>query len=108
MLTSRLGPALAKLNPDLPPEAIESAIEQLTRDRSALSPVQANREIYRLLKNGIKVELANVAVSYAPSPQPSPKGRGSKAERARGNEESIVRVKVIDWENPANNEFFLA
>src|SRR5688572_11285380 len=53
VLTLHLRQALRRLNPDLPHEAIESAIEQLTRDRSAMSPVQANREIYMLLKNGV-------------------------------------------------------
>ena len=101
VLTSRLRPALVKLNPDLPLEAIESAIEQLTRDRSAMSAVQANRDIYRLVKNGARVDLSGSQVSYAPSPQPSPRGRGSK-------EESVARVRVIDWDNPANNDFFLA
>src|SRR5436190_24186920 len=47
VLTFRLRPALEKLNPDLPSVAIESAIEQLTLDRSAMSSVQANRETYR-------------------------------------------------------------
>jgi len=88
VLTSRLRPALAKLNPSLPSEAIESAIEQLTRDRSAMSAVQANREVYHLLKNGVRVELSGSA-------------------KRKGNEDSIARVKVIDWDNPANNDFFL-
>src|SRR5437867_3679157 len=65
VLTSRLRPALAKLNPDLPLEAIESAIEQLARDRSAMSAVHANREIYKLLKNGVRVDLSGM---QAPSP----------------------------------------
>src|SRR5687768_12323509 len=61
VLTSRLRPALKILNPDLPAEAIESAIEQLARDRSAMSAVQANREIYTLLKNGVRVDLPSTA-----------------------------------------------
>jgi type I site-specific restriction-modification system R (restriction) subunit len=43
------------LNPDLPSEAIELTIEDLTRDRSIMSPANANREVYRSLKNGVKV-----------------------------------------------------
>ena len=66
-----------------------------------MSAVQANRDIYRLVKNGARVDLSGSQVSYAPSPQPSPRGRGSK-------EESVARVRVIDWDNPANNDFFLA
>src|SRR6266567_3462737 len=93
VLASRLRLALAKLNPSLPPQAVESAIEQLTRDRSAMSSVQANREIYMLLKNGAKTRLSSTLS------QPSPKGRG---------QEESARVKIIDWENPGNNDFFLA
>lgn len=89
VLISRLRPALIKLNPSLPSEAIDSAIEQMTRDRSAMSSVQANREIYHLLKNGVRVDLS------------------SSARRKKG-EDSIARVRVIDWDNPANNDFFLA
>ena len=50
VLVPRLRAALQRLNPDLPHEAIELAIEELTRDRSALSLANANREIYQLLK----------------------------------------------------------
>jgi len=81
VLTSRLRPALVKLNPDLPLEAIESAIEQLTRDRSAMSAVQANREIYRLVKNGVRVDLSRSQVSYAPLPSSLPEGEGAKKSR---------------------------
>ena len=89
VLTSRLRPALVRLNPDLPPQAIESAIEQLTRDRSAMSSIQANREIYQLLKSGARIDLS---------------GSGKRKK----DEDSVVRVKVIDWDKPANNDFFLA
>ena len=57
VLVSKLRPALEKLNPEASPEAIDLAIEELTRDRSAQSPPQANREIYQLLKDGVKVAL---------------------------------------------------
>ena len=55
VLVPRLRAALQRLNPDLPHEAIELAIEELTRDRSALSPANSNREIYQLLKYGIPI-----------------------------------------------------
>jgi type I restriction enzyme R subunit len=54
VLRSRLKSALQKLNPDLPAEALQQASAALTRDRSALSAVEANREVYRLLKDGVK------------------------------------------------------
>ena len=58
VLASRLRAALIKLNPSLPPEAITTAMDDLTRDRSAMSLEAANREVYQLLKEGIKVSIA--------------------------------------------------
>lgn len=57
VLVPRLRAALERLNPGLAAEAIQLAIDELTRDRSALSPANANREVYRLLKNGIAVHI---------------------------------------------------
>jgi type I restriction enzyme R subunit len=37
VLMSRLRTALERLNPALPPEAITAAVDELTRDRSAMS-----------------------------------------------------------------------
>jgi type I restriction enzyme R subunit len=89
VLVSRLRPALQRLNPTLPAEAIERAMEELTRDRSATSPAQANRDVYRLLKDGVKVSL-------------------SSAGKGRRREEQIAEtVRVVDWNNPAHNDFLL-
>jgi type I restriction enzyme R subunit len=85
ILTPRLHAALTKLNPTLPPEAISTAVDEISRDRSAMLPEQANREVYLLLKEGVKVSV-----------QDKEHG-GQKAER----------VRVIDWQNPANNDFLL-
>ena len=85
VLTARLRPALEKLNPDAPAEALDQAVEELTRDRSRMSLVAANREIYHLLKNGVRVRVAD------------PEGDGEKVER----------VRVIDWDDPKNNDFLL-
>ena len=57
VLVSRLRAALERLNPALPPEAITAAVDELTRDRSAMSLEAANREVYLLLKEGIKVSV---------------------------------------------------
>ncbi|MDP8934098.1 MAG: type I restriction endonuclease subunit R, partial [Cyanobacteriota bacterium] len=80
-----LQPALEKLNPHLPKPAINLAIEQLIRDRNALTLANANREIYNLLKD-------RVTVTY----------------RNDDGEEITENVTVIDWKNPTNNDFFLA
>lgn len=86
VLPARLRPALAKLNPDLPSEALTLAIEDLTRNRSAMSPANANRELYQLLKTGVKVKV-----------------RGTDDE-----DDTVQTVRVVDWDNFANNDFFLA
>ena len=59
VLVPKLRSALQKLNPDLDSEAVNRAIEELTRDRGAMSLVQANREVYKLLKDGVKVAFEN-------------------------------------------------
>ena len=55
VLVSRLRPALQRLNPDLPVEAIEGAVEEICRDRTALSLAEANREIGKLLRSKDRV-----------------------------------------------------
>ena len=57
VLISRLRPALKKLNPQVQPTAIDQAIEELTSDRSRMSLVAANHEIYHLLKNGVRANV---------------------------------------------------
>ena len=56
VLVSRLRPALQRLNPDLPVEAIEGAVEEICRDRTALSLPEANREIDKL-RHKFKMEI---------------------------------------------------
>ena len=85
VLVPRLRAALTALNPGLPPEAIQTAIDELGRDRSAMSLEAANREVYALLKEGIAVSVPDAAQG------------GQKTERLR----------VVDWEHPARNDFLL-
>jgi type I restriction enzyme R subunit len=85
VLVSRLRAALERLNPALPTKAIPAAVDELTRDRSAMSLEAANREVYLLVKEGIKVSM------------PGHERGGQKTERLR----------VIDWENFAANDFLL-
>jgi hypothetical protein len=68
VLVSRLRAAFERLNPALPPEAITAAVDELTRDSSAMGLPAANREVYRLLKDGIVVSIA--APEAPPSPRP--------------------------------------
>ena len=78
VLVSRLRAALERLNPALPPEAITAAVDELTRDRSAMGLPAANREVYRLLKDGVAVSIAapeappsSPTFSQAPHPHPN-------------------------------------
>src|SRR4051794_15932452 len=59
VLVKYLRPALEKLNPDAPSASIDAAIVELQRDRSTMSPVAANQEVYSLLKNGFKTTYSN-------------------------------------------------
>ncbi len=85
VLSARLRVALTRLNPALPAEAIHNAMDAITLDRSAMLPEAANREVYRLLKEGITVSV------------PDHEHGGQKTERLR----------VVDWVNPENNDFLL-
>ena len=85
ILTRRLRAALVALNPDLPADAYTQAVEQLAQDRSKQIAVNANRDFYRLLKDGVKVKV--------------PDEHGGH---------STETLRVIDWATPANNQFFLA
>jgi len=135
VLVSRLRAALGRLNPGLPPEAINIAVDELTRERSAMSLEAANREVYLLLKEGIKVSVPEtgdstphpLSLSSPPlpspglrPPSPAPAGEGNGRLPGRGGEgdgalgtarptggQKAERLRVVDWENPANNDFLL-
>src|SRR5947199_7162055 len=57
VLVPRLRAALQRLNPFFSAEAIKLAIEELTRPRNVLCLVNANRVIYRLIKDGVRVHI---------------------------------------------------
>ena len=84
VLAARLHEALKKLNPDAPAEALSQTLTELTRDRSRMSLLTANREIYMLIKNGIRAGI--------PDPEQG---------------EQIELVRVVDWDNPLNNDLLL-
>ena len=111
VLVSRLRAALERLNPALPPEAITAAVDELTRDRSAMSLEAANREVYRLLKEGIPVSVRDTDSTSGraelPLRQSVPGGAATPPYQAGRGGQTTVRVRVIDWEQPANNEFLL-
>lgn len=57
VLTHRLRFAMRKLNgEDVPDASINEAIDALTKDRSVMDRVRANREVYDLLRDGYRAE----------------------------------------------------
>ncbi|NBT26228.1 MAG: DEAD/DEAH box helicase, partial [Actinobacteria bacterium] len=56
ILGRTLDKALASLNPDLPPEAIAQARDQVTR-ASLPDPVRENWRLHRALVDGVRVEV---------------------------------------------------
>jgi len=87
VLISRVKQSLIALSPSVSSEAINLAIEELTRDRSVLNPANANREIYKMLRkmlrDGVKVPI----------------------KKEDGSEE-IETIKVIDFNNPDKNNSY--
>ncbi len=84
VLMNYLKIALTKLNPDVSTEALNLAIDEIIKDRSAMSMVNANHEVWQLIKDGVKVETEN-----------------------EKGEQQTETVKVIDFENPKENHFML-
>ena len=82
ILYSRLHSALNHLNPEIPARILQEAIDEIARDRSAMSPIAANEEVYALLKDGY---------DYI-----------SNAE-----DEEDCSVRFIDWQQPEKNDFLL-
>lgn len=82
VLKKYLLPALRQLNTSLPDDALIQASDALMRDRSHMSMVNANHEIYKLLRNGASVSIAK------------PNG-----------ETEIERVRFFDFDSPTNNHF---
>ncbi|MCI2430520.1 type I restriction endonuclease subunit R [Candidatus Acetothermia bacterium] len=81
VLAQRLRDALARLNPQLPAEALEDAFRKLTRPEGA-DLIQRNQAVHRLLVNGVNVEY-----------------RTAEGE-IRG-----AQVRVIDFDELTNNDW---
>ena len=81
VLENRLRQALARLNPDLPPEALEDAYRKLTR-ADAPSLLERNRAVHRMLVDGVTVEYRRHDGSIA----------GAQA-------------RLIDFSKPDNNDW---
>ena len=81
VLEHRLRDALARLNPALPPDAVDDAFRKLIRpDGSTLEA--RNRAFHRMLVDGVTVEY-----------------------RTTGGVLRGAQVTILDYENPANNDW---
>ena len=94
VVVSRLRAALERLNPALPPEAITAAVDELTRNRSAMSLEAVNREVYLLRKEGIKVSVLETESTPHPGPAPEPTLHPSQ----KGNLRLVLQTKLPSWE----------
>ncbi len=81
VLEDRLRQTFVRLNPDLPPEALEDAYRKLTR-ADAPSLVERNRAMHRMFVDGVMVEY-------------------------RRNDGSIAgtQARVLDFDTPDNNDW---
>lgn len=86
ILPKNLREALARLNANLPQEALDNAFYELTQSLSNKTDIAANKFFYDLIKNGVKVQFKD----------------------NNGIDTTDV-VKVIDFSNPESkdNEFLL-
>ena len=80
VLAATLRDALARLNPDLPADALRDAARKLTRPEGA-TLIARNRAFHRMVVGGVAVEYRD-------------------AERIRG-----AQARVIDFDDPANNDW---
>jgi type I restriction enzyme R subunit len=83
VLLPRLRDALERINPELPSQAIDGALTELTADRGLMSLAAANQQIYHHIKNGVKV-------TY----------------KTDDGDEATDTVKVIAWNDLTANDWF--
>ena len=82
ILEDRLRQAALRLNPTIPENTIQEALEKLSDKRYAMLPIAANREIDGLIRDGIPVVFDD--------------------EKGRPRHE---RVRMIDFNNPDQNRY---
>ncbi|NOQ32651.1 MAG: HsdR family type I site-specific deoxyribonuclease [Methanosarcinales archaeon] len=82
VLTRILREKLVELNPDLPDEAYDDAVRQITATVASQTIAATNREKHELVRDGVQVTFRN-----------------NRGERVR------ERLRVFDYAEPANNHF---
>jgi type I restriction enzyme R subunit len=83
-LIPRLRSALERLNPGMPAEAVDDAVIEITRPRTAMHYARANQEIHSLLRNRVTIDVR----------QPDGTTLSEK-------------LNIVDWAHPENNDFLL-
>ncbi|MGC9067275.1 MAG: type I restriction endonuclease subunit R [Minisyncoccia bacterium] len=83
ILEKRLKSALKRLNPELPEKAIDEAVYKLKKVEYPNLEL-ANKEVFQMIRDGVKVDVED------------------EHKNLRGK-----FAKVIDFENPLNNEFLV-
>lgn len=83
-LVRRLRAAIGRLNPGMPADAVEQAVTEITRPRTALHYARANQQIHALMRDRIEVSVRQEDGTTLPE-----------------------KLNVIDWDNPGNNDFLL-
>jgi type I restriction enzyme R subunit len=85
-LVRRLRAAIERLNPGTPSEAIEQAVAEITKPRTAMHYARANEQVHTLLRDRVEVSVRQPDGTALPE-----------------------RLMVIDWEHPENenNDFLL-
>ncbi|NOR49017.1 MAG: HsdR family type I site-specific deoxyribonuclease, partial [Methanosarcinaceae archaeon] len=82
VLTRTLREKLIKLNPNLPDEAYDDAVRQITATVASQTLAATNREKHDLIRDGVQITFRN-----------------DKGERVR------ERLRVFDYAEPTNNDF---
>jgi len=82
VLTRPLRAKLKKLNPGLPDETYDDAVQQLVSSSSSNNLVTINREKYKMLRDGIQVTFRNEA-----------------------GEKRREQLRVFDFDDPTQNDF---
>jgi len=83
-LTRRLRNAIVRLNPRTPPEAVDQAVTEITRSRTAMHFARANQQIHDLIRDRVEVDVRQPDGTTQPE-----------------------RLTLIDWDNPENNDFLI-
>lgn len=85
ILKDRVIAKCVQLNPQVPLDVIETAVSKLMDRRGSMSAIKANMELYTSIRDG-------ASITY---------------EDANGEKYENVPLKLIDFENPENNEFLV-